>query len=270
MTHETTKRPFPTIGWALVLFLLGLAFTGLIILVTMFFPETLKGDLLLTGVLNGIPLAVLVIIGYKKRKGLWGEVFPFQMPKPADFFFLLIAALGLSILMSEVDNIFRLFFPVPQYIFDFFMSILAGGSIFASLVIVSLIAPFTEEFFFRGIILKGFLENYKVSTALIVSSFLFAFFHLNPWQFFGAFFGGLVLGWIYYRTGNLLLSLLLHGFFNTLPVLLVRFNVVIDGYSNTENLQGFQPPWFDGAGVLLLAAGIWYFQRRDRKDERVT
>jgi len=269
MINEKINRPFPAIGWALVLFLLGLSLSGLMIMVIMFLPESLKGDLLFTGILNGIPLTVLVIIGYKKRKGLWGEVFPFSVPKPAGLFFLLIIAIGLSILMSEVDNVFRLFFPVPRYIIDFFMSILTGGSIFTSLILVSLIAPFTEEFFFRGILLRGFLENYRVSTALILSSFLFALFHLNPWQFFGAFFGGLVLGWIYYRTGSLFFSVLLHGLFNSLPVFMVRFNIVVEGYSNPENLQAFQPLWFDGVGVLFIAAGIWYFQRKCKKEERI-
>lgn len=265
------KRNFPLIYQAVLLLLLGLVFTAMILGVQFFLlPEKLKNDLLVSGTLNAIPLALLVLIGYRIRGQLWGEVFPFAAPTPADIIFLLLTGIGLSIITSEVDNIFRTFFPVPEYIQSFFMNILTGQSILATLFLVSLMAPLTEEFFFRGIILKGFLENYSLRKAIFISSFFFALYHLNPWQFTGALVGGLVLGWIYYQTGSLFHAVLLHGIFNALPVLTLRTGLVIEGYSNPENLHAFQPLWFDLIGILFLAAGIFYFFKRKKREGRVT
>ncbi len=43
----------------------------------------------------------------------------------------------------------------------------------------------------RGIILEGFLNNYKPATAIIISSIMFGAMHLNIFQFVNATIGGL-------------------------------------------------------------------------------
>lgn len=50
------------------------------------------------------------------------------------------------------------------------------------LIIMGFLIPLTEELFFRGIILKQFMENYSVGKSLIWSSIIFAAWHIlaNP------------------------------------------------------------------------------------------
>ncbi|WP_103327294.1 CPBP family glutamic-type intramembrane protease [Bacteroidetes bacterium endosymbiont of Geopemphigus sp.] len=84
-----------------------------------------------------------------------------------------------------------------------------------------LLAPFCEEFFFRGILLNGLLrENISPVKAILFSSFLFGVIHMNPWQFIGAFSLGNLIGLIYFRTHSLLLCILLHALNNGLIVFL--------------------------------------------------
>lgn len=73
-----------------------------------------------------------------------------------------------------------------------------------------LVAPIVEEIIFRGIILDGFLKRFKPLKAILMSSFLFGFIHLNPWQFVATFLMGTLAAWTYYRTRSLMLCMLIH------------------------------------------------------------
>jgi membrane protease YdiL (CAAX protease family) len=79
----------------------------------------------------------------------------------------------------------------------------------------NLAAPLWEEFFFRGIILKVFLQN-KIPTfkALFFSSFLFGILHGDPGQFLGGFIIGITIGVVYLITYSILNCILLHAFNN--------------------------------------------------------
>ena len=119
-----------------------------------------------------------------------------------------------------------------------------------SLVIMTVIlAPILEEILFRGIIMKGMINN-KVApaTAIIVSALIFGVVHFNPWQFAGAFLLGLVLGLVYYKTKSLLMPILLHAFNNLLSALMMM-------YSDSETFSGL----FNVNKELLLVAGVVIF-----------
>ena len=80
-------------------------------------------------------------------------------------------------------------------------------------IAISIVAPITEELMFRGIILRGFLLNYSKIKSVILTAFLFAFIHLNPLQFFGAFLFGIFAAIIILNTKNLLLTIYFHSLF---------------------------------------------------------
>ena len=72
-------------------------------------------------------------------------------------------------------------------------------------------APILEELLFRGIILDGMLKRYSPAKAILLSSMLFGLVHINPVQVVNAFFLGLLLGWMYWKTGSLRPSMLMHA-----------------------------------------------------------
>lgn len=77
--------------------------------------------------------------------------------------------------------------------------------LFSSAVVPAL----CEELLFRGVICRS-LMNYGSRTAILVSAVLFALMHTNLGQLLYAFAAGLLLGWIYVRSGSLKLAVLLH------------------------------------------------------------
>lgn len=79
-------------------------------------------------------------------------------------------------------------------------------------LVIGLLAPLSEEIVLRGAILKELLKSEKLSTwtAIAISALLFALVHMNPAQMPHAFIIGLLLGWMYYRTGSILPGVAYH------------------------------------------------------------
>lgn len=99
--------------------------------------------------------------------------------------------------------------PMPDMFKQMFME-LANLHGWAAFLTIAIAAPILEELIFRGIILDGLLKNYSAKKAIFWSSFLFALVHMNPWQFISAMVIGLFSAWVYYRTSNLLLCIIIH------------------------------------------------------------
>lgn len=95
----------------------------------------------------------------------------------------------------------------------------------AMIIMTVILAPILEEILFRGIIMKGMINNgTKPLPAIALSAFIFGVVHFNPWQFAGAFLLGLVLGLVYYKTKSLLMPVLLHAFNNLISAMLMLYS----------------------------------------------
>ncbi len=78
------------------------------------------------------------------------------------------------------------------------------------------LAPVVEEYIFRGILLSSWTVKWGATRAIIISSFIFAIFHIDP---VGAFVAGVALCLIYFHTGSLLLVIFIHMINNGLAVI---------------------------------------------------
>lgn len=82
-----------------------------------------------------------------------------------------------------------------------------------NLICVCGLGPLCEELLFRGL-LAGRLARYGQAPGAFVSALLFGLYHANLEQFFYAFLLGLLLAYVYYRTGMLRFSVALHMVLN--------------------------------------------------------
>ena len=88
---------------------------------------------------------------------------------------------------------------------------------------IALIAPMFEELLFRGAIEGHLLRQWKNPWGgILLSALIFGAVHGNPAQIPFAFVLGVLLGWLYYRTGSLLPGMLLHFLNNTAAVVLMH------------------------------------------------
>lgn len=100
-----------------------------------------------------------------------------------------------------------------------------------ALTTLVVIAAGTEELVFRGLLLPALRPQLGAGGALVVTSFLFGLFHLEPFVVVYATIAGLVLGAIALRTGSVLPSIAFHGAFNAVPLLLPASVVSIEGFN---------------------------------------
>lgn len=88
-------------------------------------------------------------------------------------------------------------------------------------IAIAVFAPLVEELFFRGYALRAFSQRLGPRWGLILSAALFAGPHLLgiTTGFIGLlipiFFGGLILGYVYQRTGNLWSAVVAHAINNS-------------------------------------------------------
>ena len=102
---------------------------------------------------------------------------------------------------------------------------------------VGLLAPVVEELVFRGAVLRSLLNRCRHHwTAIAVSAVVFSLIHFNPAQMPHAFLCGLLLGWMYYRTGSIVPGITFHWVNNTIACVL--YQLVPDPDATLTTLLG--------------------------------
>ena len=151
---------------------------------------------------------------------------------------------------------------MPQWL-ENQLKAMTSGNFFLNFICVSLMAPFFEEWLCRGMVLRGLL-NYKRKNkdgstatgikpvwAIFWSAVFFAFIHLNPWQAVPAFILGCLFGYVYYRTGSLKLTMLMHFTNNTFSLIFSN----IDKFKDAKTFFDIMSPLEYGV-VAVVCVGI--------------
>lgn len=107
---------------------------------------------------------------------------------------------------------------------------LTSGNFLVNFLCVSIMAPLCEEWLCRGLILRGLLKTTKLrpAVAIIISAVFFAVIHMNPWQAIPAFIIGCIFGYVYYKTGSLKLTMLMHFVNNTFALICGHIDALKD------------------------------------------
>ena len=99
------------------------------------------------------------------------------------------------------------------------------GSLFSSLMIVALLAAVSEELMFRSVIQKGLIKLFKnAHIAIIVTALVFSAFHGDFYGFIPRFILGLMLGYMFWMSGSIFPSMLMHFVNNATIVILYYLN----------------------------------------------
>ncbi|MEQ8909060.1 MAG: type II CAAX endopeptidase family protein [Vicingaceae bacterium] len=161
----------------------------------------------------------LLFAHFLRKKESGRSSFQWKKPKAFDLVLIIIALLGLQLgFTMPIANLI----PMPEVVKQMFLELAQMDGIAGFLTIV-VAAPFLEEMIFRGIIFDGMAKKYSVTKAILWSSFLFGVVHLNPWQFISAMTIGCFAAWLYYRTKNLSLCVIVHFVNNGLAFFSMQF-----------------------------------------------
>jgi sodium transport system permease protein len=132
-------------------------------------------------------------------------------------------------------------------------------------LVLAVLPAVCEELAFRGFILAGLRRVLAPWPAVLLSSFLFALYQMNVFQFAPHFLGGVVLAMLTVRSGSVLPAVVFHLVFNTLMLAPFidpqKFGRFTDGAEGTPGLVL-------AAGCAALAVPalvvLWKFGRPRR------
>ncbi len=266
LTTEQFRVAYPS--WGDLLTLLGV-----------FIVATVLGSLL-TGVLQKIgsvsvgfgaflgyviQFSLVIIFGLFQRKirsPQGTRLLKFGLAK-LDFVIILwgtIMVLATGVVIEPLLNLF------PETYLDRLGNIMAAGGwmMFTSIVI----APIMEEILFRGILQDALMRKYGVFVGILIASAVFGIVHIIPQQVVNAFMIGIVLGYIYYRTGALLPVILIHCINNAISY----FTWMLNGETllSTREQMGNDTLYFTVYGIacVLFVIGFVSIAIRISKEEK--
>ncbi len=272
------KGMFVLLGW----FLLGSLLGGLVIgICNAFVPHEIiekYGELVMYP-LSFLPAMVYVAqksqrnslfeTGYKLDNRHWGPFKGWQLA-------LITVALTCGTMISaDLPNYWNYKLttasPALKSFYDMVTEILqqmTGGPLWSSFLLAAIFAPIFEEWLCRGMILRGLLTKMKPVWAIVVSALFFALIHMNPWQALNAFIIGLVMGYVYYKTGSLLLTMLIHFVNNGTAVILSQFPSLqeVDFWIDMMPRTTYMIIYV--LGLVVLAACLLAFRRIPLEQKR--
>lgn len=239
---------------------------GMIMLLVMFVLGGLLGNIVVLGLTFGIsaefaqaygtvisyPLMFvppMIYASYQSRKTeIWGELE--GIPEggiPLDsnnfgqlggFKIALIVSVATLAAAFVAEPVNMLLPEMPEFL-EKALEQLTEGPLWVTLLSVSIFAPLFEEWLCRGLVLRGLLQKLNPFSAIAVSAAFFAVLHMNPWQAIPAFLLGLLFGYVYYKTGSLKLTMLMHCVNNTFAAVMTR----IPSLAEAETFMDIMSPW---------------------------
>ena len=116
--------------------------------------------------------------------------------------------------------------PPPQPIVGLFLAEKNVTLVFVSSAIAAIFGPVIEEIFFRGVMYNAVKKKVGVFWAILATSVLFSFLHTHAMSYFLVGFApimilGMVLAYLYEKTGSLIPSITLHILNNVGSVIMV-------------------------------------------------
>jgi ABC-2 type transport system permease protein/sodium transport system permease protein len=119
-----------------------------------------------------------------------------------------------------------------------------------------------EECFFRGYLFNGLKQHLNATWTIVVSAVAFGLFHVvlaggaAPERLLPSTLMGLLLGWMAYRSGSIVPSILLHAIHNSTLLIVVQSRDLLAEWNIGQVEQVHLPwPWL-AASAVVLGAGF--------------
>ena len=127
-----------------------------------------------------------------------------------------------------------------------------------SLVVIGLLPGLFEEIGFRAGLQNIFTRWFRSpAIAIILTAIIFSLVHISYYGFLVRFALGIILGLVFYYSGNIWLGVLLHFLYNGLQVTAL-YMFTISGIKPQKDIEENFPVW---AGVVALGFIVYLFIR---------
>lgn len=89
------------------------------------------------------------------------------------------------------------------------------------ILLTTVVAPLSEEFFFRGCLYRFLKAKMPLTVALLLNGLLFAALHVSLSSLLPLIILGIVLAYAYEKTGSIKVPILMHAIFNTNTIIVI-------------------------------------------------
>lgn len=139
------------------------------------------------------------------------------------------------------------------------------GDYLLSLFMLGLLPAFFEETLFRGGI-QNLLSRWwkKPILAIVITSVVFSLAHGSYVGFLSRVVLGFILGWMYYRTGNLWLNIIAHGFYNGAVLTILFLGKMNKPGADLSNTDLHLPMWAVLSSVVVLIGLFILFEKASK------
>ena len=145
------------------------------------------------------------------------------------------------------------------------------GGLLLNLLVIALIPAIGEELTFRGVLQQGLTRKMNPHVAIILSAAIFSFIHFQFYGFLPRMFLGILLGYMFYITGSLWTSIMMHFVNNGTAVLIYYLNNKGIINIDAEHFGEAQSRWLVAASalvtVVLIAWSWWKVNKTKRGDD---
>lgn len=164
----------------------------------------------------GFPIFYLIIKGMKKR------TYEKRKLGIGEWLVLFLMAEGAMMAGNIIGTTLNTFMSaiLRREISNATLELIESSPLWLIILVVVIIGPIIEELLFRKFMIDR-LGRYGDTIAITVSAVAFGLFHGNFYQFFYAAMLGLILGYIYTRTGNWIYTCIMHMIINFMGSVLV-------------------------------------------------
>lgn len=219
--------------------------------------ETLQRSALTLGLVQAAAFGLVILFGVRFFGGRDASLRETLAVRPVSARVMLaafVAGLSLQFPLAELAHLVELVAPIPPEMIQRQYELFAATdarSVLALFFTVVVVAPVTEELFFRGLIMRGVRSKHGAVIAWLSSSVLFGLSHPSAIAtIVYSMVAGLILGFVSFRTNSILSSLVMHAGVNFLPIALPERLVPIAGF-NMLSESGAHLPW-----LLVLASSL--------------
>jgi membrane protease YdiL (CAAX protease family) len=176
-----------------------------------------NGLIVALSVVAGLPMALLVLWIAIRFSGV--SLADYLALRWISWRHLLLGIVALVALVMGWEGVFYAMGHETSagFMVDVLKSAQAEGALWLLIVAICVVAPVTEELLTRGFLYRGWSESaLRPGGAIVLSSLVWTAMHLQyDWFFFAEVFSiGLLFGYLRYRSGSILLTVILHGLNN--------------------------------------------------------
>ncbi len=215
----------------------------------------LNGNVVLSVILPGIFGYILPLMIITRRYNLsFFSEFRLRLPDAVTTALVILIAAAAIYPVDSLSYLFRRGRPVdPDYINILLAFKPKGAWHFAGMALgLGLIGPLGEELLFRGTVQSIFHRNMTAAAAIIISALVFALSHSVLYLVPGVTLLGIILGFVFYRTGVLTYAFIIHAVFNLFS--LYRLNGISEETISDFDWSPPDPGWLIASVIVLLAA----------------